>query len=434
VSSYKRYLVAFFVISFFSACSIKEVFVFKKDNPTKEFTKVEERPFVWESYYIMYALELEKAKEYKNAKDVYLKLFEETNKYEYLVQYITIATQYQEYNLVKYQIERYFIPNIKEEEFLLKLYSFSLIKLKEFDTALESSLKLTNLYKNSVNYEVLAAVYFYKQDFEKSYLALQEALKYEITDTVMQTITSLEFFQLNKKEKAMRSLEKYLPKSKYNFNLALQLLVFYDNLSQKDKLKDLLKQMFLHYKNTQNSAHLNKTIGFMFQNFDAKEMISFLEENNIEDDLLLELYKRTKQAKKAYTLLNKLYENSSNSEYLGEQAIVEFELAQDKKSSLKSVIEKFDIVLQTSANPIYQNYLAYLLIDYDIDIEKGLSLVRKALKQDPTNIAFIDTLAWGEYKMKNCEEAFKNMKQIVDKIGLEDEEIRFHWEKIRECK
>lgn len=192
--------------------------------------------------------------------------------------------------------------------------------------------------------------------------------------------------------------------------------------------------MFLYYKHSEDEMQLNKTIRFMFQNFEFEELILFLEQNSIEDDLLLELYKRTNQPKKAYSLLNKLYQHSSNSEYLGQQAIIEFELSEDKKNSLKSVIEKFNMTLETSTNPIYQNYLAYLLIDYDIDVKKGLVLVKKALEQDPTNIAFIDTLAWGEYKNKNCKEAFKNMKRIVDEIGLEDEEIKLHWEKIKECK
>jgi hypothetical protein len=26
------------------------------------------------------------------------------------------------------------------------------------------------------------------------------------------------------------------------------------------------------------------------------------------------------------------------------------------------------------------------------------------------------------------------MKKVVDQVGLEDEEIRIHWEKIKECK
>ena len=37
----------------------------------------------------------------------------------------------------------------------------------------------------------------------------------------------------------------------------------------------------------------------MFQNFEANDIIIFLEGNNLEDDFLLELYKRTKQKKKS---------------------------------------------------------------------------------------------------------------------------------------
>ncbi|MFV7790622.1 hypothetical protein ACNSOP_08700 [Aliarcobacter lanthieri] len=406
----------------------------EKDDKQREFTKVESKPFELEDYYIMYALEMENIRMYEAAKDIYLKLFENTNKYEYLVQHITIATQFQDYEAVKQSIEKYFLPNIKEEEILIRLYSFSLLKLEDFDKALENALKLTNLYKNSINYELLGAVYASKGEFEQSYLTLQEALKYQVSNTIMQTITNLEFFNLEKKEEAIKSLKAYLPKSDYNFNLSLQLLAFYDTLGQKEEIKNLLKDMFLYYKHSEDEMQLNKTIRFMFQNFEFEELILFLEQNNIEDDLLLELYKRTNQPKKAYSLLNKLYQHSSNSEYLGQQAIIEFELSEDKKNSLKSVIEKFNMTLETSTNPIYQNYLAYLLIDYDIDVKRGLVLVKKALEQDPTNIAFIDTLAWGEYKNKNCKEAFKNMKRIVDEIGLEDEEIKLHWEKIKECK
>ncbi len=64
-----------------------------------------------------------------------------------------------------------------------------------------------------------------------------------------------------------------------------------------------------------------------------------------------------------------------------------------------------------------------------VNIEK-----QKALKEEPNNLAYIDTLAWGEYKIKNCQEANKQMKRVVDEVGLNDEEIKLHWEKIKECK
>jgi len=102
-------------------------------------------------------------------------------------------------------------------------------------------------------------------------------------------------------------------------------------------------------------------------------------------------------------------------------------------SVLESVIKKFSKALEKVNNPVYQNYLAYLLIDYDKDIKKGILLVNKALEKEPDNIAYIDTLAWGEYKLNNCNNAYKQMKKVVDKAGLEEKEIKFHWEKIKEC-
>ena len=109
-------------------------------------------------------------------------------------------------------------------------------------------------------------------------------------------------------------------------------------------------------------------------------------------------------------------------------------MATNKKEIVPSVIDKLEVVLQTSNNHIYQNFLAYLLIDFDLDVNRGLVLVKKALEQDPENIAYLDTLAWGEYKLRNCKTAYELMKKIVDEVGLEDEEIRVHWEKIKECK
>ena len=58
---------------------------------------------------------------------------------------------------------------------------------------------------------------------------------------------------------------------------------------------------------------------------------------------------------------------------------------------------------------------------------------KKALKKEPKNLAYLDTLAWGEYKLNNCAEAYIQMKKVVDEAGLEDKEIRLHWEKIKEC-
>ena len=112
-----------------------------------------------------------------------------------------------------------------------------------------------------------------------------------------------------------------------------------------------------------------------------------------------------------------------------------FELAKDKQKVLKNVIANFELALSSGINNSeFQNYYGYLLIDYNINIHKGIKLIKQALKTSPNNIAYIDSLAWGYYKINKCKEAYKLMKKVVSLTGLGDSEIKQHWEKINRCK
>jgi predicted Zn-dependent protease len=148
---------------------------------------------------------------------------------------------------------------------------------------------------------------------------------------------------------------------------------------------------------------------------------------------LIALYKRANKIEEALTLVKNVYKLNKNIDLLAQVAILEFELAKDKRSVLKSVIQKFEDVLAVLDNHIYQNYLGYILIDYEIDVNQGVGLVKKALEKAPNNLAYIDSLAWGLFKQNRCKEAYTYMKKIVDAIGLNDEEIKLHWKKIQEC-
>ncbi|MCT7911279.1 hypothetical protein N5912_05530 [Arcobacter lacus] len=432
--SYKKIIIfCFFLATIFIGCSIKDTNLENKEQ-SKNFAKVQTKNFDFENYYIMYALELEEQKMYVNARDMYLKLFENTNNYEYFVKYLAITTQLNEYDLVKEKVSKYMIENIKEEEIILRLYSYSLFKLNEIDEAISNAKKLSKKYESAMNYELLGTIYLANKDFKDAHDSFENALKFEDSSGIILTLTNIEFFQLNEKEDAIKRVKDYIPKSEYDFNLSLQLLAFYENLNEKNKIVEFLKEMFVYYKKTDNELLLNKTKALFWKYIDKNIAISFWEEQKEEDEFLLNFYRSTNQMQKAYDLLTKLYKNSSNIDFLAQQAIIEFETANDKKSVLKDVLSKFDLVMKSSSYHIYQNYYAYILIDYDIDIKKGLELVKQALEQEPTNIAYLDTLAWGEYKAKNCKEAYYWMKQIVDEVGLEDSEIKLHWEKIQECK
>ena len=437
MSSYKKSLILCFVLLVLNGCSTKTLNGKNEDVSKTTFTEVKIKPYNLENQYIILALESENQKLYNDASSLYFKLFEITNNYEYLVKYLSIATTVKDFESVKKYSKKYAIDNIKEEEVILRLYIYALFKLNEKDEALKKGENLISKYKNDINYQLLGSIYLEDKQYQKAYNLFDMAYQLTNNSNTLLTITSIQYNNLFDKENAIKRLENHIQMSGYDFNLSIQLLSFYEKLNQKEKLISLLKNMFFYYKNSENQFLLNKT-KILFIQYVARDDISiaidFLEENHEEDENLLNLYKISNQPEKAYELLDRLYRNTNNLDYLAQQAIFKFEMTEDKQTVLNEVISKFETVLESSTNHVYQNYLAYILIDFDIDIKKGLELVKKALESEPDNIAYLDTLAWGEYKVKNCKEAYIQMKRVVDEIGLDDEEIKSHWEKIQECK
>lgn len=164
-------------------------------------------------------------------------------------------------------------------------------------------------------------------------------------------------------------------------------------------------------------------------------MIEFLEDNKINNEILLQLYIQTKRYKKAVSIATELYNDSGDVTYLGQSAIFEYESSVDKsdKAMHKSVIAKLQEVIKTNRDGMYLNYLGYLLIDHDIDVKKGIEYIKEALKGEPNSIYYLDSLAWGYYKLGDCQRAAKIMKKVEKMDGSSNEEVVKHIEMIREC-
>ena len=435
--SYTKSLVLCLLLFFFNGCSNKTLDLENKEPIKIKFVEVKTKSFELENQYIILALESENQRLYYDARELYIRLFEQTNNYEYLLKHLAISTQIKDYKIVKEYASKYYINNIKQEEIILRLYTFALFKLGDQKEALLNAQKLTNLFQNDVNYELLGTIYLQQKDYLKAYELFEKAFALNKSANTFLNLTNIQYFNLSQKEETISKIEQYIKENGHDFNLSMQLLAFYEKEQKTEKIIPLLKEMYSEYKKNNELLMFNKTKILLIK-YIAKDnvgmAINFLEENKEEDEILLNLYKITNQPLKAYNLLGSLYANSDNLEYLGQQAIIEFEMAEDKRKVLNSVIAKFEKVIEHIDNHIYENYLAYILIDFNINVSKGVTLVKKALKEEPNNLAYIDTLAWGQYKLKNCQEANKQMKRVVDEVGLNDEEIKLHWEKIKECK
>jgi tetratricopeptide (TPR) repeat protein len=140
---------------------------------------------------------------------------------------------------------------------------------------------------------------------------------------------------------------------------------------------------------------------------------------------------------KAFEFASKMYQKSKDAQWLAKKAIVIYERASNKKDTeiIDEVIKYFDMAIKGGIKDgSYYNYYGYTLIDNDRDIQKGIKMVEQALKTDPTNSFYIDSLAWGYHKVHQCKKAYKLMKQIPKNEIEETIELKEHFEAIKKCK
>ncbi|ADG93790.1 conserved hypothetical protein [Arcobacter nitrofigilis DSM 7299] len=416
MSSYKRYLIIFIFLS--SLCA-KEV--------NKDFN---------EDLYIVYALEYERQGDINQARFLYEKLYDNTNNYEYFVRYLRASLATGHFKDIIKKVQNHLGDDVKERELILRIYCVSLLNLNQTNKALEVAQELLSKYKSALNYEVLANVYFVKKDYKKAASYFETSYSMNNSSNTLLNLVNILYAYLNKKPEALAYLETHVRLFGCDSSVCPKLVSIYQEQNNVDGIISVLKRSYQTYKNENNEDMANKTYKVLIaylEKKDINEAIKFLEKEKVDDVKLVSLYKRTDQPLKALKLVRKLYKQDGNVDLLAQIAILEFETAPDKKKVLNSVITKFNDVLTVLDSHVYQNYLGYLLIDYDVDVKKGLMYVDKALSKAPNNIAYIDSKAWGNYKLGNCKVAYKLMKKVVDEVGLSDSEIKLHWKKIKEC-
>lgn len=434
--SYSRFIVYSLLTFYLTGCysvnttqqQVSQENLIKKDFKYKEFEQ--------EDKYIMFALESDRQGYKKDARQLYKELFDETLKEEYLLEFAKLSFYLKQYDDVINIVEKN-TQNIENKIVdIKKIYILALMQKNDLDKALEQINELLKLEDNDKNYELLANVYIQKGQFLEAKKLYEENYKKNLDENFIVGLTNVMFLYLNEKKDAINLLESHVKMSGCNETTCTKLLSFYEEEKNVNGIISVLKRMYFKSKeddSTFNEERVYKLLMFYLERKGVNDAIAFLEESGADDIKLLNLYRSIDGYDKAYALVQKLYSQTSNIDYLAQIAMIEFEMAKDKKAVLDKVIKKFEDVLIVLDNDVYQNYLGYILIDFDIDVLRGMTLVKKALEKAPNNLAYIDSLAWAQYKLKDCKNAYINMKKVVDSAGLKDKEIKEHWEKIKEC-
>lgn len=70
-----------------------------------------------------------------------------------------------------------------------------------------------------------------------------------------------------------------------------------------------------------------------------------------------------------------------------------------------------EILKESPNNPIAMNNLGYFLLERDVMLEEAFELIQQAVKVDPTNPSFLDSLGWAHYKLGRLDEAERHLKE-----------------------
>jgi len=319
---------------------------------------------------------------------------------------------------------------LEVKRLLIPLY-LTANRVGEAKTEAEHLLERSN---KVMDMELASNPFLYTGEFKRALDLLSRVYEQTSNENVLLRMVVIMDEYTNERTKAIQLLETHHRMNIVSNDVYFKLLSLYVKENNVDGLLDIYKVLYAQDK---DEKYLNKIIDAYAYKGDIDGAIGFLEKNRAGESLLYELYKRKKLFDKAYLLIDRLYDEKKDARWIAEKGVLLFEKSEDKndKKMIKEVISYFEKAIDLGVDDsIYLNYYGYTLIDKEVDVKKGIKIIEDALKQQPHNTYYLDSLAWGYYKEHKCKKAYEMMKRVVDEEGLDEEEIIEHWELIQKCK
>ncbi|MFT7878926.1 MAG: hypothetical protein ABXS91_00915 [Sulfurimonas sp.] len=388
-----------------------------------------------EDMLIIKALWLDDQKAYAYSRPIYGELFDRTGEKEFLFREMRSALLSRTF--IDESIERLEIwdkkhpDTLEAKRLLIPLY----LTANQGERAQEESMYLLERSQQPIDLELISNALLYNARFERALQLLKRVYDETLHEGVLLRVVTIMDEYTGQRKEAIALLETHRRMHISSQSVYFKLLKLY---MKENDINGLISTYEALYELEGDENYVRKIIDAYVYKRDLEGAVAFLEKHREgHEDILYDLYKVTRSYEKAILLVDYFYNQDKDAKWLAEKGILLFEQAEDKndKKMLKEVISHFEKAIEGGVDDsIYLNYYGYTLIDKEFDINKGISIVEDALKQQPDNTFYLDSLAWGYYKQNECEKAYELMKKVVEHEGLEQEEIKNHWDAIQKCK
>jgi tetratricopeptide (TPR) repeat protein len=419
------------VVLLISGCAhVKENVPMQHENVVMAQPSSAQKSFAQEDLYILFALESERIRDYYSAYELYLKLYKNSKKREYLYKMLDMLLAQKAYEKVYSTVAKEI--RIKPNDIQLQRYRvLALYFMKKYQEAISYALDLAKRSKNSKDHLLVADIYYKAKESPKAITYLKHAYKEEFNEDIAIELATMLYMNREQVE-AIKLLKHHIQLHGCSQKVCKKLLYFYSKEKNIDGLLMVYKHLYEKFKEDSTAQRIIEIYNYKKEYF---KLIDFLEANRIDDDLLLNIYISVKDYKKASELAMRLYKESEDVKYLGEAALFSYE-AQEKpldKKRVQKIVKQLQKVLTQSREALYLNYLGYILIDHNIDVQKGMKYIEEALKENPDSAYYLDSLAWGYYKLGNCKKADTIMQKVIDLGEGEIPEVKEHIISIKKC-
>lgn len=390
--------------------------------------------FISEDELIIQGLLYEEYKAFDRSRVVFGKLYDNTGDKVYLFREVTASLMSK--TNINESIKRLKIwdnahPNTLEvKRLLIPLYltANDILKAKtEAECLLERSNEVLDL-------ELASNPFLYLGEFQRALSLLGKVYKQTSNEAVLMRMAIIMDEYTDERTQAIQLLEIHRRMNIADNTLYFKLLELYIKENNIDGLLSIYKVL---YEEEKDEQYLHKIIDAYAYKGDAYGAIKFLEESGEGKDILYELYKREKFFTKALMLTDVLYKEQKDAKWIAEKGVLTFEKSDNKndRKMIEKVVSYFEKAIKMGIDDsMYLNYYGYTLIDKEINIPRGIEIIKSALVQQPNNTYYLDSLAWGYYKENKCDKAYATMEIVVKEEGLKEAEIIEHWSMIQKCK
>jgi len=393
--------------------------------------KPSEKTFAQEDTYILFALRAEQVHDNKTAGKLFFKLYEKSKKKEYLYRALQNQLIAKEYDSVIKKVNALSDGSFSDPK-LIRLKIIALFAKNNLEKAKTLALALAHHTQSPDDYIIVSDILIKQGENNLALKYLEGAYVKEYNEKILDKMAIILYVNLNRKKDAIAHLESHTRIHGCSELICKRLLGIY---SRENDLNGLLSVYKRLYRLKKDDKIAKKIIQIYAYKRDYIKLMNFLEQYHVDDSLLLELYTTAKDYTKASQLAERLYKQTGSLKYLGESAIYEYEAHKEKlsKKTLDDVVAKLTQVVQGTKEILYMNYLGYILIDHEIDVQKGMAYIREVLKSQPNSAYYLDSLAWGYYKEGECKEANLLMQKIKKLKGGDDPEVLKHAQEIEAC-